>query len=312
MKTARRALALILLCCMAAAPIEPAWSTAHPLPEPLQEFSAAVLDGKIYIAGGLDQGSKATTHAYRYDPATDSWERIADLPAARHHMPLAVVHDTLYAVGGLAGSPFQGQATLWAYSRDLNRWFARAPMPISRGASAAAEVDGQLVVVGGIRFVAVGGLVRGTAIYDPATDAWRRGTPIPTLRDHLTAQAVGGILYAIGGRPIDPDRNYNIVEAYDVKTDQWTRKSSMPTRRAGIGSTVLDGTIHVFGGESRAGVFAEHEVYDPVANRWSAALPLPLARHGLGVATLGGKIYVIGGGPQPAYSRTDVVSVYTP
>jgi len=297
---------------VAAARVEPAWSTAHPLPEPLQEFSAAVLDGKVYIAGGLDERSKATAHAYRYDPTTDTWEAIADLPAARHHMPLVVVHDTLYAVGGLAGSPFQGQSTLWAYSRDLNRWFARAPLPMARGASAAAEVDGQIVVVGGIRYVADGGLVRATAIYDPATDTWRRGAPIPTPRDHLTAQAVGGILYAIGGRPMDPDRNLSVVEAYDVKTDRWDAEASMPTRRGGIGSAVLDGKIHVLGGESRAGVFAEHEVYDPAANRWSAALPLPLARHGLGVSSLGGKIYVIGGGPKPAYSRTDVVSVYTP
>jgi len=312
MKTARGPLALILLTCLAAARAEPGWSTAHPLPEPLQELSAAVLDGKIYIAGGLDQSAKATTHAYRYDPTADTWERIADLPAARHHMPLAVAHDTLYAVGGLAGSPFQGQSTLWAYNRELNRWFARAPLPMARGASAVAEVDGQLIVVGGIRYVADGGLVRATAIYDPATNAWRRGAPIPTPRDHLTAQAVGGIVYAIGGRPLDPDRNYDIVEEYDVKTDRWGPEASMPTRRGGIGSAVIDGSIHVFGGESRAAVFAEHEVYDPATNRWTTGLPLPLARHGLGVAVLAGKIYVIGGGPRPGYARTDVVSVYTP
>jgi len=310
--TRHHTLALALVACAIAARAEPHWSTAHPLPEPLQEFSAAVLDGKIYIAGGIDQGNKPTTHAYRYDPTTDTWERIGDLPAARHHMPLAVAHDTLYAVGGLAGNPFQGQSTLWAYRPDLNIWLERARLPVARGASAVAEVDGQLIVVGGIRFVALGGLAVGTAIYDPATNTWRRGANIPVPRDHLTAQAVGGIMYAIGGRPLDPDRNYNIVEAYDLKTNQWTTKDSMPTRRGGIGSAVLDGKIHVLGGESRAGVFTEHEVYDPATNRWSTALPLPTGRHGLGVVSLGGKIYVIGGGPRPAYGQTDVVDIFTP
>jgi len=86
----------------------------------------------------------------------------------------------------------------------------------------------------------------------------------------------------------------------------------MPTARADIGSAVVDGKIHVFGGESRAGVFAEHEVYDPATNRWSTALPLPTGRHGIGVASLGGKIYVIGGAPRPMHGQTDVVEVFTP
>jgi len=74
----------------------------------------------------------------------------------------------------------------------------------------------------------------------------------------------------------------------------------------------VDGKIHVFGGESRAGVFAEHEVYDPATNRWSTALPLPTGRHGIGVASLGDKIYVIGGAPRPMHGQTDVVEVFTP
>src|SRR2546425_4721138 len=82
------------------------WSAAAPLPEPIQELSAAVLHDKIYVAGGIDRTGQATAAAFRYDPAANHWERIADLPAPRHHMPLAVVGDTLYAVGGLAEPSF--------------------------------------------------------------------------------------------------------------------------------------------------------------------------------------------------------------
>src|SRR5439155_602399 len=66
------------------------WSTASPLPEPIQELSAAVLHGRIYIAGGFDRAGKPIAKAFRFDAAADRWERIADLPAPRHHMPLAV------------------------------------------------------------------------------------------------------------------------------------------------------------------------------------------------------------------------------
>ena len=53
----------------------------------LQEHHGALLGGKIYIAGGIDTTSQTTRVAYRYDPARDSWERIADLPEPRHDMP---------------------------------------------------------------------------------------------------------------------------------------------------------------------------------------------------------------------------------
>jgi hypothetical protein len=75
---------------------------------------------------------------------------------------------------------------------------------------------------------------------------------------------------------------------------------------------VLDGKIHVVGGETRASVFANHEVYDPATDRWGPALPLPIGRHGLAAAALGGKLYVIGGGPRAGFAQTDAVDVFAP
>lgn len=303
---------LLLVACTASTPlpVDPHWSTARPIPQPLQEMHGAVLDGKIYIAGGFDRGGQPTGRAYRYDPAADTWERIADLPVPRHHMPLAVAHDTLYAVGGLSGLDFRAEGTLWMYRVDANTWEARAPLPTPRGASAVATVQGNLIVVGGSG--ADGTLVATCAVYDPTTDTWRGAAPIPTPRDHLAAQEVHGIVYAIGGRPLDPNRNYDVVEAYDAVSDGWTMRAPMPSRRGGLGAAVLDGTIHAFGGETGTAVFADHDIYDPAVDRWTSAAPLPTARHGLAVAVLNGKIYTIGGGPRAGLAQTDVVEVFTP
>jgi len=305
-----RPLALLLIACAGSTPVDPRWSTVRPIPQALQEMHGAVLDGKIYIAGGFDRNGQATARAYRYDPAGDTWERIADLPAPRHHMPLAVAHDTLYAVGGLSGTDFRAEGTLWMYRADGNTWEARASLPAPRGASGVATVQGTLVAVGGIG--ADGGLIAASAIYDPATDMWRAAAPIPTPRDHLAAQQVGGIVYAIGGRPLDANQNYDVVEAYDAVTDGWTTKAPMPSRRGGLGAAVLDGSIHALGGETGTGVFADHAIYDPAANRWTNAAPLPTARHGLAVAAVNGKVYTIGGGPRAGFAQTEVVEVYTP
>ena len=119
-------------------------------------------------------------------------------------------------------------------------------------------------------------------------------------------------MYAIGGRPLNPDRNYDVVEAYDPAADRWTKRSAMPSRRGGLAAAVLDGVIHVIGGETRGSVFANHEVYDPATDRWITAPALPVARHGLAAAAVGGKLYVIGGGPTAGFSQTDVVDVFAP
>src|SRR3989442_7135324 len=199
-KYVRHALPALAACALAASGSP--WSTAAPIPERIQETHAAVLHGRIYIAGGIDRADHATAVVYRYEPAANGWERIADLPAPRHHMPLAVAADTLYAVGGLAETSFVPEPNLWIYREDRNRWEARAPLPEPRGASGVGVVNGTLVVVGGWGMGRV--LLDSTAIYDPATNRWKHAAPIPTPRDHLTAAAAGGLVYAIGGRPRPP------------------------------------------------------------------------------------------------------------
>src|SRR5207302_9390261 len=110
-----------------------------------------------------------------------------------------------------------------------------------RGGSGVGCVTGKHVVVGGWGLVRV--LLESTAIYDPATNRWKHAAPIPTPRDHLTAAAAGGLVYAIGGRPFDPGRNLDAVEAYDPATDRWSRESPMPSPRGGPASAGLDGRV---------------------------------------------------------------------
>lgn len=292
---------------------DPRWSTAAPLPVPLQEFHAAVLDGRIYIAGGIGTGNADSDRAYRYDPERNSWDRVADLPERRHHMPLAVANDTLYAIGGFIteGGQFLGRNNLWLYDVENDAWVDRPVLPHARGASAVGVVDGKLIVAGGYGFGTE--LIAPVAIYDPAVNAWSNGAPIPTPRDHLTAAAVDGIVYAIGGRQISLGDRTGVVEAYDPEADEWTSLGTMPTRRAGLGGVAMDGRIYTYGGEGTTGsADAHHEVYDPAEGAWEILPPLPEGRHGMGVAAVDGRIFVIGGGPQTGFSQSATVQVFTP
>jgi N-acetylneuraminic acid mutarotase len=67
----------------------------------------------------------------------------------------------------------------------------------------------------------------------------------------------------------------------------------------------------VLGGEDAVS-HDSHFAYDPTTNTWASLPPMPTARHGLAVAVVNGRLYAIGGGPQPGFSQTAVVEVYTP
>ncbi|MGH7754380.1 MAG: Kelch repeat-containing protein, partial [Gemmatimonadales bacterium] len=184
----------LVLACSSLATTDGSWSTAAPIPIRVQEMHAAVLGGRIYIAGGFDSSNAPTAAAFRYDPATNQWEPIGDLPSPRHHAPLAVANDSLYLVGGLVPPGFTPTDQLLVYRADLDQWQARAPLPTPRGASAVGVVGGKVVVVGGLG--PNGQHADSTAVYDPAADSWLNRAPILTRRDHLAAAEVNGIVYA--------------------------------------------------------------------------------------------------------------------
>src|SRR2546425_4015205 len=222
------------------------WSTAAPIPEPIQEMHAAVLHGKIYIAGGIDRVDRATAVAYRYDPAANRWERIADLPAPRHHMPLAVAGDPLYAVGGLAETSFVPESNLWIYREDRNRWESRAPLPEPRGASGVGVVNGKLVVVGGWGMRRV--LLDSTAIYDPATNRWKHAAPIP--RRAITSPRPPRAAWSMPLAGAPSIRAATSTPSRPTTLPATTGRGNPPCPRAGLAAERVDAAVEHGGSES--------------------------------------------------------------
>ena len=66
----------------------------------VQQADATVLDGRIWLAGGLDSSSKATASTQFYDPAINSWDQGPPLPEAVHHAMLVTYRTQLVVIGG--------------------------------------------------------------------------------------------------------------------------------------------------------------------------------------------------------------------
>lgn len=286
------------------------WSTGTPLPAPRSEIAAAVLDGRLYVAGGFGVPRGVILGDFlAYDPATERWTELARLPEPRHHAALTSLGGRLYLTGGGVDG-FAPRANTWAYDPATDHWTALAPMPEPRRAHATLALNDRLYVVGGV--IANRTLQAPTWAYDPATSEWRDGlAPIPTYSEHLAAAAVDGAIVAIGGRGT---QNVDAVERYDPATDTWAALAPLPTARSGLTASLLDGGIHVIGGESAdpPKVFRDHEVFDVASGAWSVAPPLDRGRHGLGSGVIDGRLYVVGGGPNPDLSYSDRLDIFTP
>jgi N-acetylneuraminic acid mutarotase len=294
----------------------PRWTSAAAPSLARQELYPEVLNGRIYVAGGLlNPNTGYSAHFESYDPATDRWTRLATLPEARHHIALAAAGGLLHGVGGFSGGfpNWRAQASTYVYDPAANRWSEGVPLPYASAEGVFAGIAGRLYLVGGrVReheaarhFNQHADTARGL-VFDPASGRWSPIANAPTARNSAASAVIDNRLYVVGGRQALKQadgslRQVNVphLEVYDPASDRWTTRAPMPQAQGGLAAAAHGGRLYVFGGEQwvpEQKVFADAWVYEPASDRWSALPPLPTPRHGLGAATVGDRIHVFGGG----------------
>lgn len=67
---------------------------------PRHSFGSAVLNGKWYVAGGVDSSGQVLDSIEEYDPALNTWKLKAPMLTPRVHLALSALGERLYAMGG--------------------------------------------------------------------------------------------------------------------------------------------------------------------------------------------------------------------
>jgi N-acetylneuraminic acid mutarotase len=279
------------------------WKRGAPLPLARGEVAAAVAEGRIYVIGGFTADGENSTRVDSYSPGTNTWRLEANLPVPVDHTMAGGYRDRVYVAGGY-GPGRSRLTTLFAFTGD--GWTRLASMPGPRAAGGAAIVNGKLYVVGGTTSSTIGThqglhLAKTMLVYDIARNRWST-RPGPTPREHLGVAALGGTIYAVGGRTAGFDTNMRLVEAFVPRIGRWSKLPPLPGRRGGTGAAGIGRWIVSVGGEAPSGTIRTVYRYDVKRRRWARLPNLPTPRHGLGVAAVGGKVYVIGGGTSPGLS----------
>lgn len=290
------------------------WFTRTPMPTPRQEMPHVLLNGEVYVLGGIDSNRLSTDIVEAYNPATNSWSEKASLPPATHHIAAAAALGKLYVIGGYVFG-FSATDRVYEYDPTADSWTEKTPMPAPRGALVAASVNDMIYVIGG---QGSGATFNTNMMYNPATDTWETRAPMPTAREHLAAAVLDGKIYVVGGRFVEDGALTNLatVEAYDPVADTWdTSIAPIPQSSGGLAAASLNGRLYAFGGEffsGTSGVYEMNAEYDPTTNTWQDLAPMPLPRHGMGAVAVGDTLFVIGGGVQAGFSTSDVNAAFVP
>lgn len=198
------------------------WSARATMPTARGASGIAVLDGRIYAAGG-SPSARSRDFAV-YDPATNQWTTLPLMPTGRDHLAAAAFDGRIYAISGR--TPIL-QGAVESFDPATGQWTPRAPIPTPRAGIAAALVDGFIYVFGGEGNPAHPlGIFDDVEAYDPVADRWTALSPMPVPRHGIGAASLAGRIYLPGGatvqgfgasahhdafRPCYPDCNHDGV-----------------------------------------------------------------------------------------------------
>ncbi|MBJ6137700.1 kelch repeat-containing protein [Marinobacter litoralis] len=186
---------------------------------------------------------------------------------------------------------------------SLGCWEPKAPAPIAVLDASGATIDGKFYAVGGKNS---SGHLNNLLIYDPASDSWSQGAPLPGAGvENPAVAAYNGELYVFGGSTAPFSGAVTNASVYNPLTNTWATLPSMPTARGGATAQALNGNLYIIGGMGTAGNSLNTvEVFDPLSNTWQPGQSLTYVRDNPGSAVMNGKIYVFGGRHREASGTT--------
>ncbi len=131
------------------------WVAQANMPNPRNHFQSVEIDGKIYAVGGQTghDGPHADTRLLHvYDPATNLWTQLADMPISRSHHETAtmVVNERIVIIAGSASLEGQDQvANVTTYNPQTDTWTELMPIPMPLYGAYAGYHDGRIIVTAG-------------------------------------------------------------------------------------------------------------------------------------------------------------------
>jgi N-acetylneuraminic acid mutarotase len=281
------------------------WEAIAPAPVDRAEALTATIAGKLYVFGGFSGSAGPIVRSDVYDPITNAWSRLPDLPRRLTHAGVAVDgHDVYFAGGYIGTGPGYeqqfGTNEVWRFNVDTREYTRMVDLPTELAGGGLVALGRQLHYFGGNNASRNDVAVHYVLNLDNAT-AWTSAAALPSGRSHLGYATLNGQIYAIGGQFGNDAAltTQNLVHVWDpASPGAWTRLANLPAATSHIASStfVAGNRIIVAGGERdhedpTGAVFA----YDALTNTWDTLTPLPAERFSGAARAIEGVLYFTGG-----------------
>ena len=283
------------------------WSNSNP--GPVARYRAGgVTDGTyIYVFGGGDASSDYLNDLWRWDPFTQTWTKLANMPTGKQNIQGAYWNGKIYVPGGYIGSHITENAI---YDIATNMWTTGAPLPATQTGQTVA-FNNKIYNFGGNP-----GPQNITTIYDIATNTWSTGAPMPVAITYGRATVSGQYAYYVGGI-VGGTTTTNAVYRYDFAADSWTTLTPLQTARTSeelMSSPDGSKLFAVMGGGppdffTAVPVEQSVEIYDIAANSWSYGNPVVTTAAAPAGGLAGSKAMVQGGFDSGVGITYDIVQV---
>jgi DNA-binding CsgD family transcriptional regulator/N-acetylneuraminic acid mutarotase len=287
------------------------WKTLADLPTARTGLAVTTFENQIYTIGG-ETKDEISDFVERFDPLTNTWERLADKPTPVTDMHALVIGGLIYVPGGRLES---GEVTniLEAFDPRSEDWRAMAPLPAPLSAYAAVTFEGKLILFGGWSGEAY---TNSVFWYDPQLNVWTEGSEMQIERGYAQAEAAGGAIFIMGG--MNQSGSLDLNEAYFPQLENtgetpWQPKASMPEARYAFGLVSVADILHVVGGSGASEELSPLK-YFPQTDSWQTFSPATSQSWShLGLTAIESYLYAMGGKRQDRISADNLSykAIYT-
>ena len=289
---------------------ENSWTTKAAMPTARGGLGVAVVNGKIYAIGGLNDKTHLAVNE-EYNPVTDVWTTKTSMPTSRSGFGIAVYQNKIYCIGGTTGDSdnFVSGITgaVEVYDPATDKWETKTPMPTPRADLCTDAVNGKIYCIGGKKYWGTDPFyqeLNTTEVYDPASNVWTTKSPMPIPVLGAASAVLDGKIYIIGGsRHFQMGWDLSTIvsnQVYYPEEDSWSTRTGLPTAESYATAEATSGVtapkkIYFLGGSNQTEYSEETYAYDSVDNDWSTVASMPTSRVYLAVAVVDDILYAIGG-----------------
>ena len=235
----------------------------------------------------------------RYDPATNQWTRLPDLPTPRGGLGAAIVGNQIVTAGG--ESPTGVFDNVEAFDLTASTWSTLPPMKTARHGLALLAENKTLYAIDGAVAPGHTHSVDTNEALDlsswASATAWRVLPDAPTARQQVAATKLNGTLWILGG--LTTGTSTAKVEGFDPTIGSWTSGPDLPLPLHHAMAVAYHDELVVLGGWVPSGGDIEGIVSKRVFalrnGAWVELPPMLDARAAGAAAVVGDKIIVAGG-----------------